>query len=130
MRRRSLTDPVVRRLIRARDVVEASYAEPLSLDELARAAGLSRFHFQRSFRATFGRTPHAYLTEVRLARAKEALARGESVTDTCFDVGFSSLGSFSTLFARESGVSPRAWQRRVRTVVSVPDLVRRIWMPT
>lgn len=105
------------------------YASELRLDVLAKRSGLSPFHFQRTFASVFGRTPHAYLAEIRLERAKERLARGASVTETCFDVGFQSLGSFSSWFAQRNGVSPRQWQRRVRGLVAVPEHVQRIWVP-
>jgi AraC-like DNA-binding protein len=124
------SDPTVRRLLRARDRMRDDYAGELSLEVLAKTSGLSPFHFQRTFHAVFGRTPHAYLAEVRLDRAKERLARGVSVTETCFDVGFASPGTFSTWFARRNGVSPREWQRRVRKLVVVPELVRGLWVPS
>lgn len=106
------------------------YGSELRLDLLARHSGLSAFHFQRTFSAVFGRTPHAYLAGIRLERAKERLARGASVTETCFDVGFHSLGTFSSWFARLNGVSPREWQKSVRQLVTVPQDVRRIWLPS
>jgi AraC-like DNA-binding protein len=113
--------PTFRRLCRARDFVHAHYGDTIDLDDLAAVAGLSRFHFQRSFTAVFGMTPHQYVTKVRLDRARELLGeRGSSVTETCIEVGFASIGSFSTLFRRHLGLSPRDYQRRVRRVVSVP----------
>jgi AraC-like DNA-binding protein len=118
-----------RRLLIARDLLCTRYDEPLRLAELAAAAGLSDFHFLRSYRAAFGETPHQHLTRVRLDHAKRSLARGAAVTDVCFDVGYSSLGSFSALFARETGRSPRAWQREVRAVISVPEELGRLYMP-
>jgi AraC-like DNA-binding protein len=96
-----------RRLLIARDVLRARYSEPLLLRELAASAGLSEFHFLRAYRAAFGETPHQHFTRLRLEHAKRALARGAAVTEVCFDVGYSSLGSFSTLFARATGRSPR-----------------------
>jgi AraC-like DNA-binding protein len=97
--------------------------------ELAADVRLSRAHFLRSFAEAFGVTPHAYLTEVRLHQAKRALARGASVTEACVDVGFSSLGSFSSLFARRFGVAPRDWQRRVRVVLPSAELWPAVWIP-
>jgi len=109
----------------ARELLRERYSEPLPLRELAAAAGLSEFHFLRAYRAAFGETPHQHFTRLRLEHAKRALARGAAVTDVCFDVGYSSLGSFSALFARATGRSPRAWQREVRALVPVPvDLPR------
>jgi AraC-like DNA-binding protein len=105
-------------------------ASDLRLVALAKRSGLSPFHFQRTFAAVFGRTPHAYLAEIRLERAKERLARGASVTETCFDVGFQSVGSFSTWFTQKNGVSPRRWQKDVRRLVVVPEHLGRIWVPS
>jgi AraC-like DNA-binding protein len=105
-------DDVFRRLCRVRDFMHEYHAEPVTLAELARQAGLSRFHFLRRFRDAFGATPHEYLTRVRLGRAKQLLAaENRSVTEVCLDIGFSSLGSFSTLFAERFGCPPSAWRR-------------------
>jgi AraC-like DNA-binding protein len=85
-------------------------------------AGLSRFHFLRAFRSAFDKTPHAYATHLRLERAKELLAAGEqAVTEICFEVGFSSLGSFSSLFSSKVGESPSAYRRRLNRIFQVPD---------
>lgn len=95
------------RLQLARRFIEERYGESINLDEMARQARLSRFHFLRLFRDTFDETPHQYLQKRRIERAKELLASGHhSVTDVCFEVGFESLGSFSTLFRRTVGQSP------------------------
>jgi len=111
---RLLHDDLFRRLCRARDYLSAHHDEPVGLESAARQAALSRFHFLRLFRATFGETPHAFVTRVRLDRAKRLLAREEAaVTDVCFEVGFSSLGSFSSLFARRVGCPPSEWRRRM-----------------
>jgi AraC-like DNA-binding protein len=111
-----------RRLLIARDLLRARYSEPLALRDLAAAAGLSEFHFLRAYRAAFGETPHQHFIRLRLEHAKRALARGAAVTEVCFAVGYSSLGSFSTLFARATGRSPSAWQRETRALV--PDCYR------
>jgi AraC-like DNA-binding protein len=118
-----------RRLLIARELLCARYSEPLSLHDLAAAAGLSEFHFLRAYRAAFGETPHQHFTRLRLEHAKRALARGAAVTEVCFDVGYSSLGSFSSLFSRATGQSPRAWQRDVRSLVSVPADLPRLYIP-
>jgi AraC-like DNA-binding protein len=94
--------------------------------EIAREAGLSPFHFIRRFEEVFGVTPHQFRIDRRIERAKQLLASGRSsVTDACFDVGFSSLGSFSALFTRRVGETPSAYRRRVRAIVQVsgPGLV-------
>jgi AraC-like DNA-binding protein len=108
---------VLRRLVRARDLIHAELHRGPTLDELAREAGLSRAHLARQFAAAFGMPPHRYLTRLRIDHAKRALAVGTSVTDVCADVGFESLGTFSATFHRHTGYSPRAWQRMTRPVV-------------
>src|SRR5213076_953550 len=96
--------PPARHLLRAKDFADASYCEPLGVEELARAAGLSRAHFSREFRRAFGESPHAYLLTRRLERAA-ALLRGtdRSVADICMSVGLTSVGSFTTSFTRLYG---------------------------
>jgi AraC-like DNA-binding protein len=112
-----------RRLCRAREQLREIGGEPISVREVARGAGISPFHFIRQFEAVFGATPHRYRTEVRMERARELLARGQSVTEICLELGFSSLGSFSSAFARRVGESPSAYQRRLRVLVQVPDAI-------
>src|SRR5262245_58101549 len=91
----------MRRLFRARDLLEHDDA-PIA--DIATAVHISPFHFIRQFDALFGTTPHQYRTQARLDRAKALLARGRSVTETCMEVGFSSVGSFSDMFSRRIGV--------------------------
>lgn len=119
----------LRRLSRAREFIEVGHAGPISLDDMAESAGLSSFHFLRLFRDVFEETPHRYLTRVRLARAKASLARGASVTEVCFQVGFSSVGSFSALFAREAACSPSAYRRSVRAAGQVPGDLASLYVP-
>ena len=103
--------PPARHLLRARDLADARYVEPLDVDDLARAAGLSRAHFSREFRRTFGESPHAYLLTRRLERAASLLrATDRSVAEICFDVGLKSVGSFTTSFTRTFGASPTAYR--------------------
>jgi AraC-like DNA-binding protein len=100
-------------LRRARDHADRHYAEPLDLAALAGVAGLSKFHFQRLFKATYGLTPAAYLSQRRLARAQDLLrATNLTVTEVCHAVGFSSLGSFSSRFRALVGETPSEFQRR------------------
>jgi AraC-like DNA-binding protein len=103
--------PPARHLARARDLADARYAEEIGVDEMARAAGLSRAHFSREFKRAFGESPHAYLLTRRLERAA-ALPRttDRSVSDICFSVGLRSLGSFTTSFTRTYGLSPAAYR--------------------
>jgi AraC family transcriptional regulator len=101
-----------RRLNRARDFIHARCTESLSLTAMAEAAALSPYHFLRAFRSAFGATPHDWLTACRIERAKFLLARTEMpVTEVCFASGYEGLGSFSTLFRRLTGASPRTWRR-------------------
>ena len=104
--------PLERHLLRVRDLMDASYAKPLDVPGLARAAAVSPAYFSRSFKRTFGETPHQYLMSRRMERAKALLRVGElTVTEVCLTVGFTSLGSFSTQFRRFVGVSPSQYRR-------------------
>lgn len=106
-----------RKLCHARDLLRIVSEDALTIESIATTVGLSRAHFIRQFEALFGRTPHQYRIEARLDLARQLLARGDrTVTDVCFDVGFSSLGSFSTLFARRVGEPPSSYRRRFRAV--------------
>jgi AraC-like DNA-binding protein len=103
--------PSARHLLRAKDLADARYFEQLDVDDLARAAGLSRAHFSREFRRTFGESPHAYLLTRRLERAAALLRTTDrSVVDVCFSVGLSSVGSFTTSFKRTYGMSPTEYR--------------------
>ena len=103
------------RLCRARRYIDECYDLPLDLTEISKQACLSRYHFLRLFRDTFETTPHQYLIQRRIEKAKELLrSRGLSVTDVCFEVGFQSLGSFSSLFRRCVGSAPINYRRRER----------------
>jgi AraC-like DNA-binding protein len=124
-----LPPATLRRLLRARDRLRDAPAIVPTLPELAADANMSRAHFLREFARAFGRTPKDYVIDLRLEHAKRALARGASVTEACFDVGYSSLGTFSRTFADRVGVSPRAWQRRVRTVLPSAELWPAVWIP-
>ncbi len=108
---------VLQRLLRARDLLHDDAARNPTLAELTRVTGLSRAHMAREFASTFGVSPHQYLVHVRIDRAKRALAAGARVTDVCYDLGFASLGSFSSSFHRRTGESPRQWQKRTRPFV-------------
>ena len=96
-----------RRLLRARDAMDRSYAEPLDVPAVAAVAHLSEAHFIRSFRAAFGETPHRYLQRRRVERSMFLLRETDrSVTDICFDVGFSSRGTFCRTFREIVGETP------------------------
>lgn len=100
-------------MLRARDAMDRSYAQPLDVPALARVAHVSPAHFSRTFRATFGETPHRYLQRRRVERAMFLLrSTGRSITDVCLDVGFNSLGTFSRTFSAIVGESPSTYRRR------------------
>jgi AraC-like DNA-binding protein len=99
-------------MLRARDVMDRGYAEPLDVPALARVACVSEAHFIRTFRATFGETPHRYLQRRRVERSMFLLRESDrSITDICLDVGFNSLGTFSRTFREIVGQSPLAYRR-------------------
>lgn len=103
-----------RRLCRARERLGAIGDVSPTIEQVAREAAISPFHFIRQFEALFGLTPHQFRTRQRLERAKVLLAAGhQSVTEVCLEVGFSSLGSFSELFRRRVGVPPSAYRRQL-----------------
>ncbi len=106
------TEDFNRRLLRARDAMDRSFAEPLDVRTVAAVAHVSPAHFSRSFRAVFGETPHRYLQRRRVERSMFLLREtGRSVTDICFDVGFTSLGTFSRTFRKIVGESPSDYRR-------------------
>ena len=114
-----------RRLCDARARLQQLDDSPITIAELARELRISPFHFIRQFECVFGVTPHQYRIQARLDRARRLLAAGRmSVTEVCMDVGFSSLGSFSTLFTRRFGESPRAFRRRVNGTDLTPGCLR------
>jgi AraC-like DNA-binding protein len=103
--------PAARHLLSAKDLVDARYMDPIGVDDMAKAAGLSRAHFSREFRRTFGESPHSYLLTRRLERAAARLRMTDwPVADVCWSVGLQSLGSFTTSFTRTYGMSPTAYR--------------------
>ena len=123
--------PPARHLLRAKDLADARYVEPLDVDDMARAAGLSRAHFSREFRRAFGESPHAYLLTRRLERAAALLRTTDrSVADVCLSVGLQSIGSFTTSFTRTFGVSPTVYRAKfppASTFALVPACVVRAY---
>jgi AraC-like DNA-binding protein len=123
--------PSARHLLRARDLADRRYAEPLDVPELARAARLSAAHFSREFARAFGETPHRYLLTRRLERAAALLRTTDrSVADICMTVGLRSVGSFTTSFGRMYGLSPTAYRARYPPAserARVPTCVLRAW---
>lgn len=122
--------PPARHLLRARDLADARYREAITVDDLARAAGLSRAHFSREFRGAFGESPHGYLLSRRLERAASLLRRTDrSVTDVCLLVGLRSVGSFTTSFHRAYDLTPTAYRAAfppAATYARVPACVLRL----
>jgi AraC-like DNA-binding protein len=117
--------PPARHLLRAKDLADARYAQPLDVDDMAGAAGLSRAHFSREFRRTFGESPHGYLLTRRLERAAALLRNTDrSVAEICFSVGLRSVGSFTSSFGRVYGRSPTAYR------ASFPPASRHALVPT
>jgi transcriptional regulator GlxA family with amidase domain len=123
--------PPARHLLRAKDLMDARYREPLDVPALARAARLSPAHFSREFRRTFGETPHQYLLTRRLERAAALLrSTDRSVAEICLMVGLRSVGSFTTSFGRAYGRSPQAYRDAhppAATRVRVPTCVLQAW---
>jgi AraC-like DNA-binding protein len=118
-----------RRLLRARDAMDRAYAQPLDVPALARVAHMSEAHFIRTFRATFGETPHRYLQRRRVERAMFLLRQTEdSVTEICLGVGFTSLGTFSRTFREIVGRSPSEYRGHGGVPVAVPNCFARAWM--
>jgi AraC-like DNA-binding protein len=115
-------------MLRARDAMDRSYAGPLDISALARVASVSSAHFARTFRATFGETPHRYLQRRRVERAMFLLRESDhSVTDICFEVGFNSLGTFSRTFHEIVGDTPIAYRARGGPL-AVPTCFTMSWM--
>ncbi|MCU1503427.1 MAG: transcriptional regulator, AraC family [Ilumatobacteraceae bacterium] len=123
--------PPARHLLRAKDLADGRHFEALTVADLARAAGLSRAHFSREFRRTFGEAPHQYLLTRRLERAAALLRNTDrSVTEICFAVGLASLGSFVTSFRRVYGVAPLAYRANfppARRHIRIPGCVARAY---
>ena len=117
--------PPARHLMRAKDLIDARYFEPLDVATLARVARLSPAHFSREFRREFGESPHQYLLTRRMERAAALLrSTDRSVADICFMVGFTSVGSFTTTFGRTYGQSPLAYR------TANPPASRNVRIPT
>jgi AraC-like DNA-binding protein len=125
------TLPPARYLVRGKDLADARYAEPVTVADMARAAQLSPAHFSRQFRLTFGESPHRYLLTRRLERAAALLRNTDrTVTDICFMVGLSSVGSFTSSFGRMFGMTPTAYRASfppAAHLVQVPPCVVRVY---
>ena len=117
-----------RRMLRSRDAIDRAYAQPLDIRELAGVASVSEAHFIRTFRATFGETPHRYLQRRRVERAMFLLRETKrTITDICLDVGFTSLGTFSRTFREIVGANPTDY-RAQGEITAVPTCFTMAWM--
>ncbi len=123
----SALEQLNRRMLRARDAIDRSYAQALEIPSLAAVAHVSEAHFIRTFKATFGETPHRYLQRRRVERAMFKLVETDrSITDICFDVGFTSLGTFSRTFHDIVGCTPSEYRQRVAPK-PVPNCFTQAW---
>ena len=102
----NLTTDIYQRIATAKVYIDENYHESIDLEEISQHAFLSRFHFHRLFTKIYRRTPHQYLTQKRLDKAKDLLSQNKAVTEVCNEVGFESIGSFSVLFKKEIGFAP------------------------
>jgi len=125
----TIDSDLLRRLLKVRDRLADDVEHAPDLAALGRLAELSPHHLLRVFRSSLGETPHEFLTRQRIDRAKSALRAGRTVTEVCFEVGFSSVGSFSALFRRQVGVPPSQYQRGIRLVAPAPGLVAPVTVP-
>jgi AraC-like DNA-binding protein len=123
--------PPARHLLRAKDLIDRRYRDPLDVEALAQAAHLSRAHFSREFRRAFGEPPHQYLLTRRMERAAALLRTTDhSVAEICLSVGLHSVGSFTTSFGRTYGLSPTAYRATfppASNLARVPTCVLRAW---
>lgn len=116
---------LVRRLVQAKLFIDEHYAERLDLDNISDEACFSKFHFLRLFRNIYGKTPHQYLTIVRIEKAKILLTKNIPVSEVCYAVGFESLSSFSGLFRKSTGRSPSGFmqqQQKIKTELTITPL--------
>ncbi len=121
-----LNTETYKKLFKAKEFIDDCYSTQIDLAQIAKEACYSEYHFLRLFRKVYDKTPHRYLTEKRIDKAKELLKKDSaSVTDVCFDVGFESLGSFSSLFSKHVGTSPSAYRdefiRKVFLAIRFPE---------
>jgi AraC-like DNA-binding protein len=131
MSARSIDRPTLILLSDSRDFLAERCDTRISLEEAARAAYLSPYHYHRLFTRAYGETPHAFLTRLRMIRARQLLIAGElSVTEVCLAVGYASPGTFSTRFLRETGCSPSEYRRRANRFFRISALDRHRFIPT
>jgi AraC-like DNA-binding protein len=105
-----LTPDIYQRIVAAKVYIDENYHEAIDLEQISKQAFLSRFHFHRLFRLVYKRTPHQYITQKRLDKAKDLLSQNKPVTEVCNEIGFESIGSFSVLFKKEIGFAPQYYR--------------------
>jgi len=105
-------DYLTDRVVRSKQFIDNHFADAIDLEHIAGEASLSKFHFIRLFKKYYGRTPYQYLTGVRIAKAKELLKNGHSVSQTCYALGFNSLSSFTGFFRKTGGSTPQLYRRK------------------
>jgi AraC-like DNA-binding protein len=115
------TTDIYQRIATAKIFIDENYHEPIDLDKISQQAFLSRYHFHRLFTKIYRRTPHQYLTQKRLNKAKDLLSENRAIVDVCNEVGFESIGSFSVLFKKEIGFAPTyyrnmAWLKKQQQI--------------
>ena len=101
-----------RRIVEAKLFIDTHYAQKIELDKISDQASFSKYHFLRLFKAAYGKSPHQYLTELRIHHAKRLLGAGQTVSAVCFAVGFESLPSFTRLFKKQVGISPKSFSQK------------------
>jgi len=127
---RQFDEEIFKRLSQAREFINDCFDQPLDLEQISRQAFFSPYHFLRLFRQAFQKTPHQYLIERRLEKAKELLAASDlSVTEICFSIGFQSLGSFSSLFHKNTGHSPSLYRQHMYPRFHIAVLYPEIAIP-
>jgi AraC-like DNA-binding protein len=132
----SISADLYQRIVSAKVFIDENFQGPVSLEAIAQKAFLSRFHFLRLFSQVYRKTPHQYLTFKRIEKAKDLLAENKPINEVCTEVGFESIGSFSTLFKKEIGYTPQyyrnmAWLKKQESKKEpkkyIPDCWTRIW---
>jgi AraC-like DNA-binding protein len=126
MKSKKINTDIYKRLCRAKEFIDDQFSEQINLNQIAKEACISPYHFLRVFHKVYNKTPHRYLTEKRIDKAKELLRNDSmSVTEVCFDVGFESLGSFSALFNKRVGLSPVLYRaetlRKILISINFPE---------
>lgn len=119
-----------KRVVEAKLYIDQYYAEKIDLDQISDQAHFSKYHFLRLFKNAFGKSPHKYLTEVRLSHAVRLLKEGETIRDVCFKVGFESVPSFITLFKKHQGVTPNEFAKNIQQLAEAKQKIPFAFVPS